>query len=116
MLSVQLNAHDYHCHVCPESHRCHQSSTHVCAPSIRMSPQDGNRLYQPADRKQWGPVRMALVLEVMAAMVGKTSLIVPVPGETRLWLFNPAGATPGEDGTVDRGVVIRVAVRRRLSH
>ena len=55
-------------------------------------------------------------MEIMAAMVEKYSLFTAVPGDERKWLFDPVGATQGDDGTVDRCGVHRVAVRRRLSH
>ena len=87
---------------------------HVCVHSIHIPRQDGSRLYQPHDRKSWGKISIDLIMEVMEAM-SNTQLFIALPGG-RSWLFDPYGAAPDEDGKVDRGVVHRVAVRRRLSH
>ena len=86
----------------------------VCVHSIHIPRQDGNRLYQPADRHKHGGISIKLIERAMEAMT-KTELFITLPGG-RLWLFDHLGAQPGEDGKVDKGVVHHAAVRRRLSH
>ena len=56
------------------------------------SEQDGNRLYQPAERKHKGPIKMPLVVSIMAEMC-KTTLITAV-GD-RQWLVDHIGPPVG---------------------
>ena len=74
---------------------------HVCVHSIHIPRQDGNRLYQPAERRAHGPILIDLIRQVMEAMC-RTELFIAIPGG-RSWLLDHLGATPGEDGNVDKG-------------
>ena len=73
----------------------------MCVYSIHILRQDGNRLYQPAERKVRGPIVIEKIRLVMEAMC-KTELFIAIPGG-RSWLFDHIGATPGPDGKVDKG-------------
>ena len=100
--------------MCACNRRVAARHPYVCVHSIHILRQDGNRLYQPQDRRACGKISIDLIREVMAAM-SNTQLFIALPGG-RGWLFDPYGAPPGDDGKVDRGVVHSVAIRRRLSH
>ena len=81
--------------------------------------QDGNRLYQPAERKTFGPIDIKLIREIMVVMCN-TRLFEPMV-EGKRWVFDPVGAVPDKrTGRVNKGgvaclhlvwhAVVRVAV------
>ena len=86
----------------------------MCVHIIHTPLQDGNRLYQPAQRTRWGEINIGLVKELVEVLVAETNLFIALPGG-RTWLFDPYGATPDEDGKVDKGVVHIVAICHILS-
>ena len=115
MPPVSLLASDPCRHVWLQSYRRSLSSTCVCVHITHIPRQDGNRLYQPHQRKSWGGISIHLIQEIMDKMSVETRLFTALPGG-RSWLFDPFGGPAAEGGGVDRGAVPRVATRRRMSH
>ena len=82
--------------------RCPYQHAYVYISHARRREQDGNRLYQPADRKRWGAVPVCLVQEIMTVMCDTELFTCITPGQK--WLFDPHGADVEElTGRVNKG-------------
>ena len=111
----RVAVHIPHVYGCNPVRCLHPFIADMCVHTIDIPRQDGNRLYQPSQRRQWGKISVSLTTEIMTTLVAETSLFTAPPGG-RSWLFDPYGAVPDEDGKIDTGVVHRVAIRHRLLH